>query len=844
VSSALAALACAIGVLGLFYLDRDKSVETSIALWIPVIWLWISGSRNVSIWLGIDPMNHRASQLLEGSPLDRAIFASLIALGLIVLLLRRGRVTPLLKTSWPILLYFSFCLLSVLWSDFPWVAFKRWTKATGDLVMVLIVVTDTRPITALERLITRVGFVLMPASVLLIKYYPDLGTYRARSYVGNCGVATDKNMLGVTVFVLSVGAFWLVLRLLSDKSRPDRARHFLAQATLLAFGVSLLVMAHSATSTACFVLGAGVMLAAGWSVVGRHPAAVHALVLAVLITGSLTIFFGGYHRVVQAMGRPTNLHDRTQIWHTVISLAPNPLVGAGYESFWLGPRLETMWSAFPGNYVSEAHNGYLEAYLNLGWVGVGLITLILIHGYRHAVRTFRTDQTYGALLLAYLLTAAVYSVTEAGFRLLDPVWIFLLLAVVAASDAPGLEGEAQGDQISGSPIEFDVALLTGGQDPPYAFGVATAMAAQGVSMEIIGNDLVDSPEFHTTPKLKFLNLRGIKHSEVSFPIKLLQLCGYYARLIHYVTFAKPKLLHILWNNKFESFDRTLLMLYYKLCGKKVVLTAHNVNKDKRDSSDSPVKHLTLKIQYGLVDHIFVHTDQMKSELREDFGVREQAVTVIPFGINNATRDTDVTPAEAKRRLSIGSRERTILFFGRIKPYKGLEYLLSAFQELLAKDANYRLIIAGEPMKGCEKYWKEIRQTINGSDIRDRIVRRFEFIPDEQIELYFKAADALVLPYKNISQSGVLFLAYRFGTPVIAADVGSFREDIIEGRTGFLYRPGDTADLTRAIEAYFGSDLYKGLDQCRQEIKDFVQARHSWDVVGELTRDVYEGLLQK
>jgi glycosyltransferase involved in cell wall biosynthesis len=148
------------------------------------------------------------------------------------------------------------------------------------------------------------------------------------------------------------------------------------------------------------------------------------------------------------------------------------------------------------------------------------------------------------------------------------------------------------------------------------------------------------------------------------------------------------------------------------------------------------------------------------------------------------------------------------------------------------------------MKGYEKYFKEIQQTINDSDIQDRIVGRLDFIPDEQIEVYFKAADALVLPYKNISQSGVLFLAYGFGIPVIAANVGSFREDIIEGRTGFLYRPGDTGDLAKAIETYFGSDLYKGLDQRRREIKDFMRARHSWDVVGELTRDVYEGLLQK
>jgi O-antigen ligase len=135
------------------------------------------------------------------------------------------------------------------------------------------------------------------------------------------------------------------------------------------------------------------------------------------------------------MGRQTNLTGRTEIWEILIPMAPNPFIGAGYESFWLGPRLETMWNTFPGLYLNEAHNGYLETYLNLGWVGGGLIALILIHGYRRAVHAFRCDPTYGALLLAYVLTAAVYSITEAGFRLLDSIWIFLLLAIIAANGA-------------------------------------------------------------------------------------------------------------------------------------------------------------------------------------------------------------------------------------------------------------------------------------------------------------------------------------------------------------------------------------------------------------------------
>ena len=96
---------------------------------------------------------------------------------------------------------------------------------------------------------------------------------------------------------------------------------------------------------------------------------------------------------------------------------------------------------------------------------------------------------------------------------------------------------------------------------------------------------------------------------------------YYARLIRYAATAKPRIFHILWNNKFESFDRTLLMLYYKVLGKKIVLTVHNVNAGRRDSKDTRLNRLTLRIQYRLADHIFVHTEKMKRELIEEFGVR-------------------------------------------------------------------------------------------------------------------------------------------------------------------------------------------------------------------------------
>ncbi len=432
--SQVATLVFALGIAGLFLLDREPKVKTSKALWLPVIWIWIVGSRPVSEWLGGGSGSVTAAQLAEGSPLDAAVFAALLGAGLVVLAMRKRRTVACLKASWPIVIYFAFCLLSLFWSDFASVAFKRWTKALGDLVMVIIVVTDPQPGAALRRLFARTGFILMPVSVLLIKYYGDLGRgFDAWGGLSITGVTTNKNLLGVIVLVLALGASWRVLSLWRDKDQPDRRRHLMAQGTLLAICVALFVMTHSATSGSCFMLGTALMVATGLPVIGRRPAAVHKLVGTVVLLGALAMISGAEAEVVHAMGRKTDFTGRTAIWATVIPMAPNPIIGAGYESFWLGPRLEKVWRAFPVFLPNEAHNGYIEIYLELGVVGLCLIALILLHGYWCAVATFRRDPSMGGLALAYVVVSSIYSVTEAGFRLLDPIWIFLLLAVVSAA---------------------------------------------------------------------------------------------------------------------------------------------------------------------------------------------------------------------------------------------------------------------------------------------------------------------------------------------------------------------------------------------------------------------------
>lgn len=425
--ASIATFICALGVCGLFFLNRDDSTGTSKFLWLPVIWLWISASRSISVWLGLT--SDAAGHATAGNWIDQLVAGLLIVFGIIAIIQRRRTSMAVLRASWPMALYFLFCLFSLVFSDFPEWGLKRWFRALGDLVMVMVVVTDAQPAAALRRLFSRAGFILFPASILLTKYFPDLSRYytpEGMLLVG--GVTTNKNTLGVGAFLLALGALWQVLGLLADRNQPHRNRRLLAQCALLLMGIDLLRMAHSATSGACFVLGAFLMLST--PLIKRRRAALHALVLVILVGGGITKLVGIQSEVMKGMGRSSDLTGRTEIWKVLGEMETNPFVGTGFETFWYGPRLEYMNHKFPG--INESHNGYLEVWLNLGGIGLILIVLILAQGYFRALHVFRRDPPLGGLLVAYLVTAVTYNVAEAGFRMLSPEWIFIVLAVVAA----------------------------------------------------------------------------------------------------------------------------------------------------------------------------------------------------------------------------------------------------------------------------------------------------------------------------------------------------------------------------------------------------------------------------
>jgi len=419
------------------------------------------------------------------------------------------------------------------------------------------------------------------------------------------------------------------------------------------------------------------------------------------------------------------------------------------------------------------------------------------------------------------------------------------LQEAASSANPGACVEAcftpNGQPSASSATATRVALLTGGRDKPYALGLASSLTSHGVVLDFIGSNEVWGPELQRNPRVRFLNLRGDRRPDAGLARKVWRLLLYYVRVIRYASSTEARVLHILWNNKLEIVDRTLVLFVYRLLGKRTVFTAHNVNARRRDGGDTFLNRLTLRVQYHLVDHIFVHTAEMKRELHADFRVPDGKITVIPFGLNSTVPNAALTSVEARQHLGLSNHHKVVLFFGSIAPYKGLEYLVEAMALLAETHPECRLIIAGWP-KNSTVYWEQVARRISDLGLSSRVIQRIEYVPDWDTEIYFKAADVLVLPYTHVYQSGVLFLGYNFGLPVIASDVGSLKEEIIEGKTGFVCKPHDPVDLAKSMETYFASDLYQHLEMCRPEIRASAHKRHCWTHVGEITIGVYTKLV--
>src|SRR5437667_2866807 len=232
--------------------DPAKDSKTSLALWVPVIWMFIIGSRLPSQWLS-DQIGQAAQDLQEGSPLDRTIFSVLILLAIGILMSRSFKWADFFVRNLALMAFLSFALLSVLWSDYSFDALKRWFRDLGNYLVILVALSDPRPLEAVRALLRRLCYLLVPLSILLIKYYPQIGKQYsyftgADTYVG---ATTSKNELGVVCLISGLFFFWDTVTRWSNRKERRTRRILLVNAAFIAMTLWLLNLANIATSRVC-----------------------------------------------------------------------------------------------------------------------------------------------------------------------------------------------------------------------------------------------------------------------------------------------------------------------------------------------------------------------------------------------------------------------------------------------------------------------------------------------------------------------------------------------------------------------------------------------------------------
>ena len=428
----LALVLCFLFLGLLVYRDLKKHPDLSHALWVPLIWFFIAASRSFSSWIHLGMVNLlTAEAYAEGSALDRSFQLVLILLAVVIVVRRKASWVEFFKNNRALLVFFVYCALSLVWSDAPFIAFKRLIRFAGLFPMLLILVSESRPAEAVYAVIRRCSYIGIPLSYLFVRYYPEYGRYYVpwSGQVQYSGISTNKNELGLLCLVAMLYFLWHILAHRKEKrflKSIDTWTTFL----VLLIAVYLFRIAQSATAIACFIVGAVLLIATELPPLKRNLRLLGAKVAGIIVLLIvLQLSFNFYDVIIRALGRDTSLTGRTFLWNMVLGMATNPLLGAGYESFWTAERLTTVWTS--GAHALQAHNGFIDTYLNLGYLGVALFIGLLASCFIRISRDFPFDFEFNRLKLAFLSVFILMNYTEAVFPrpgLMTAIF-FLCLAV-------------------------------------------------------------------------------------------------------------------------------------------------------------------------------------------------------------------------------------------------------------------------------------------------------------------------------------------------------------------------------------------------------------------------------
>ena len=385
------------------------------ALWIPTIWMLFIASKPLSGWF---PSSSGDPE--SGSPLDRAFLIVLMCLALWILARRKYDWRATMKENAWLIVLVIYMLVSIFWSNMPYISFKRWTRDFQAVLMAFVVHSEPSPRQAMESILRRTTYILIPFSLLLIKYFPVYGREYGRWFGGEewIGVTLQKNGLGRLCLISAFFLIWsLVRRRQGNNPSIWKYQTYLEIFVLLISFYLLRGPRGVYSATAITALGIGLLVYLGFYLMKKFrrnlsSGAVMTIVSVIILYGIATLFTGGTSLkfYVSSVGRDATLTGRTEIWTSLLPIAmQRPIQGRGFGGFWT-PGTK---SAFE---IREGHSGYLDVLLNLGFVGILLVSIFLLSSCRKAYRQLSNDFDWSVLWICFIIMAVVHNITESSIQ--------------------------------------------------------------------------------------------------------------------------------------------------------------------------------------------------------------------------------------------------------------------------------------------------------------------------------------------------------------------------------------------------------------------------------------------
>jgi len=436
----------------LFALRQDikECRQISHSIWIPFTWLALAASRPLSLWIypSLGSAEITGLDYIQGNPMERTFSGILLCVGIMVLYKRRNRFAYYFRDNIYLSLFYIYAFISIGWSDYQGASIRRWIRTTGDAIMVLLILTENDQKEAIDHILRRCAILLIPLSIVFIRYYSHIGISYSRD-AGRMwiGVTTSKNSLGMLCGFIGIFLVWRLLR------GWPQYKVMILDGFLLFLTLYLLRGSGSATSYVIFVIGI-IILVLGTYLKGNirkfNTLVVVTFLLLLILQGILISVFDESipSLFFSAMARDPSFTGRAPLWLKLIKIgSQRPILGAGYGSVWIRDSSLTR-AIFNESIQFNAHNGYIHVFMDLGLIGLSLIFLLIAQTYKKIINSFDKSWETGILLLAFMLMIVFHNITEATItRGQNFLWFLFLLSsiiVVKKTGAQDAHSELRG----------------------------------------------------------------------------------------------------------------------------------------------------------------------------------------------------------------------------------------------------------------------------------------------------------------------------------------------------------------------------------------------------------------